>query len=146
MFFLWKKKMIDLTDIEWYKFYHVSVQSITFLFTKTSHVESRKKLSLFPKYQNSITFFSSIYHFFPQKHPMSNPEKKKDPMSCLKEVTSSVPREFTGGEFMVMTPTPGDWFSGDFHGNVMGFVQDFMGDVMRIYSDFMGISCWWMGI
>ena len=27
-------------------------------------------------------------------------------ISCLKEVTSSVPKEFTGGESMVMTPTP----------------------------------------
>ena len=45
--------------------------------------------------------------FFHKNIPCRIP-KKKDPMSCLKEVTSSVPREFTGGEFMVMTPTPGD--------------------------------------
>ena len=145
MFFLWKK-MIDLTDIEWYKFYHVSVQSITFLFTKTSHVESRKKTITFSKVSEFYHVFQFNLSLFSTKTSHVESRKKKDPMSCLKEVTSSVPREFTGGEFMVMTPTPGDWFSGDFHGNVMGFVQDFMGDVMRIYSDFMGISCWWMGI
>lgn len=100
------------------------------LFCPQKHPMSNpeKKLSLFPKYQNSITLFSSIYHFFSTKTSHVESRKKKRPtMSCLKEVTSSVPREFTGGEFMVMTPTPGGWFSGDFHGNIMGFFQDFMG-------------------
>ena len=139
--------MIDLTDIEWYKFYHFSVQSITFLSTKTSHVESRKKTIAFSKISEFYHFVQfNLSLFFPQKPPMSNPGKKKD-QRCPAWRKSPAPsqrihRRRVHGDDTHTWRLIFWWFPWKCHGIFSGF----HGDVMGIYSDFMGISCWWVGI
>lgn len=119
------------------------------LFCPQKHPMSNpeKKLSLFPKYQNSITLFSSIYHFFFHKNlPCRIPEKKKTNDVLLEGSHQLRPqrihRRRVHGDDTHTWRLIFWWFPWKCHGIFSGF----HGDVMGIYSDFMGISCWWVGI